>query len=472
MMRIPLTMLLSAALAMAHAQDGTLLPRAAVVRMVLENHPVARQAGLRTAMGEATEQSARGGFDPLLTAGYNEKEYADKDYYSLFDAGLKVPTWYGVELLGGYELNSGEQLDPMDLTPGDGLVKAGVSVSLGQGLFIDQRRATLKRALAYQRAAEGERQQMLNTLLFLVLSDHTDWTAAYQGLQVAREAVELTRVRYQAVKGSFVGGDRPAIDTLEAFLQLQDRQLRMQQAELNFRNTGLRLANHLWDPQGRPLELAEGTRPDTAELSITGIGLPSDTLVAYAQQVHPQLLQARARLEQLDVDRRFRAELLKPQLDVKYMFLGDGGAATGEQGPTLLDEGRQLGVGFRMPVPLRRERGELTLAKLRMTEAELGLARDRTVIGNRVRERLNEAATMRDQVELGASAVANYRGLLNGESQRFAVGESSLFLVNVREVSLLEERLRQVDREARLVKAVFAAEQEAGVLWSNALRAP
>jgi outer membrane protein TolC len=125
-----------------------------------------------------------------------------------------------------------------------------------------------------------------------------------------------------------------------------------------------------------------------------------------------------------------------------------------------------------MPVPLRRERGELTLAKLRMTEAELGLARDRTVIGNRVRERLNEAATMRDQVELGASAVANYRGLLNGESQRFAVGESSLFLVNVREVSLLEERLRQVDREARLVKAVFAAEQEAGVLWSNALRAP
>ncbi|MBL8002976.1 MAG: TolC family protein [Flavobacteriales bacterium] len=448
------------------AQDSIVLPRAAVVRMVIENHPIARQAALRTAMGEATVQSARGGFDPLLSASYDNKEYDDKEYYALFDAGLKVPTWYGVELLGGYALNDGQQLDPMDVTPSDGLLKAGVSVTVGQGLFIDQRRATLQRARAFQQVAEGERRQLLNSILFQALSDHADWTAAYASLGVAREGVELTRTRYEAVKGSWRGGDRPAIDTLEAFLQLQDRQLREQQAELAFRNAGLRLANHLWDPQLRPLELAPTTRPDERELYAAGLDLPSDTLVGFAQREHPSLLQASARIDQFEVDRRLRAELLKPTLDVKYLFLGDGAALSDPIEGSLLGDGQQLGVGFRMPLLLRRERGELSLARLRLTEAQLGLERDRLVVGNRVRERLNEVTTLRAQVDLGASAVRNYRGLLNGESQRFAAGESSLFLVNVREVSLLEERLRQVDREVRLTKAHFAVQQEAGVLWS------
>jgi outer membrane protein TolC len=140
---------------------------------------------------------------------------------------------------------------------------------------------------------------------------------------------------------------------------------------------------------------------------------------------------------------------------------------TNESGTTFLGDGHQLGVGFSMPLLLRRERGELSLAKLRTADAELGLARDRTVIRNRINERLNEITTYRDQVELGARMVDNNGRLLAGETQRFNAGESSLFLVNGREVPLIEARIRQVDLEARLRKAYFSLDNEAGTLWST-----
>jgi len=453
------------AFATAQAQVPAVLTREVFVQLVLKNHPMARQAALRTGMGEATVRSARGGFDPMATAGYSEKRFDDTDYYSLLDAGLKVPTWFGVELLGGFQQNEGAFLDPQGYTPSDGLINAGVEVPIGQGLFIDQRRATLRKAQAYQRAAEGERQQLLNQLLLSALSDHTDWVAAFEQLRISDTAVVLAQNRFDQVRGSFRGGDRPGIDTLEAFLQVQDREMRQQQAQLSFRNAGLRVSNHLWDEAQRPLELQPGMVPAITDLASPAVLVLADTTIARAIEDHPLLRQSQARIEQFEVDRRLRSEFLKPELDLKYQWLGNGGALTNETGTSLLGDGHQVGVGFKMPLLLRTERGELTLAKLRRTDAELGFERDRTVIRNRIRERLNDIATFRQQTDLGTSMVTNYGRLLNGESQRFAAGESSLFLVNGREVPLIESQLKQVELEAKLRKAYFTLDNEAGTLW-------
>ena len=451
--------------ASAPAQVPAVLTREAFVRMVLENHPMARQAALRPELGEATVRSARGGFDPVATANYDEKQFDEKNYFQLFDAGLKVPTWYGVELFAGYQENSGDLLNPQATTPGDGLIKVGGQVSIGQGLFIDQRRATLRKSQAYLRATQAEQEQMLNDLLLQALSDHTDWVAAYRALEVSNSAVDLAMIRLEAVRGSWRGGDRPAIDTLEAYLQLQDRQMRQQQASLNFRNAGLRLSNHLWNAGQQPLELQPSVIPDPADLTSPGALQLADTTIANAVSNHPLLAQAGARIDQLEIDRRLRNEYLKPELDLKYQWLGNGGALYNEQGTALLGDGYQFGVGFQVPLFLRKERGELSIAKLRLTDASLGLERDRLRIRNRINERVNDIAVFGEQVRLGADMVVNNERLLAGENQRFAAGESSLFLVNAREVPLIDARIRQVDLEARLRRAFFSLDHEAGMLW-------
>lgn len=451
--------------ATVQAQVPTVLTREAFVRMVLANHPMARQAALRPELGMATVRSARGGFDPLATANYDEKQFDEKNYFQLFDAGLKVPTWYGVELFAGYQENSGDLLNPQNTTPGDGLIKVGGQVSVGQGLFIDQRRATLRKSQAYLRATRAEQEQMLNDLLLQALSDHTDWLAAYRALEVSNSAVDLARIRLEAVRGSWRGGDRPAIDTLEAYLQMQDRQMRQQQANLNFRNAGLRLSNHLWNAAQQPLELVPGVVPDPADLASPSTFQLPDTAIANAVANHPSLAQAVARIDQLEIDRRLRSEYLKPELDLKYQWLGNGNDVNDQQGTALLGDGYQFGVGFQVPLPLRKERGELTIAKLRVTDAALGLERERLRIRNRINERVNDITVFADQVRLGADMVVNNERLLAGENQRFTAGESSLFLVNAREVPLIDTRIRQIDLEARLRKAYFSLDHEAGTLW-------
>lgn len=464
-MRCRLSLALLFTWSLAQAQVPPVLTREAFVRIVLSGHPMARQAALRPALGAAAVRSARGGFDPVAMASYDEKSFDEKNYFTLLDAGLKVPTWYGVELFAGFQENTGDQLNPQALTPADGLLKMGGQLSLGQGLFIDQRRATLRRAEAYLRATQAEQEQMLNDLLLQALNDHTDWVAAYQALEVSNSAVDLARDRLEVVRGSWRGGDRPAIDTLEAYLQLQDRMLRQQLALLGFRNAGLRLSDHLWDADQRPLELQPNVVPDPSDLRSPEAFQFPDSLVAQAVSGHPLLAQADARIDQLEIDRRLRSEYLKPELDLKYQWLGDGGYFNNGQEINLLGQGHQLGVGFKMPLLLRRERGELSLAKLRLTDANLSLERDRLRIRNRINERANDINAFTDQVQLGADMVVNNERLLAGENQRFAAGESSLFLVNAREVPLIDARIRQVDLESRLRKAYFRLDHEAGTLW-------
>lgn len=450
-----------------HGQEGVtqVLTRKALLQLVADNHPMARQAALRTAMGEATVRSARGAFDPVVGSSYKEKTFDGKDYYSLLDAGLKVPTWFGAELFGGFAQHEGQFLNPEHVLPENGQLKAGISVQVGQGLLMDRRRADLRRAQAFEEMAEAERQRLLNDLFHEVLGDHVEWIVSYMQVQVARESLEQADIRLQAVRGSFRGGDRPAIDTLEALLQVQDRTMRMQDAELGFQVAGLKLSEHLWDEFLRPLQIGPDLLPDTTEIVAPDLTVPVDSLFQQAELLHPDLLERQGRISQLEVDRRLRAEMLKPRLDLEHAFLAGGGVITGDGTTTWRAADRTWGLGFSMPLLLRRERGELSLASLRLADAELGLERQRLRIRNTVDRRFQELNTLASQVDLGGRMVNNYRRLLSGEYARFQAGESSLFLVNQREVALLDSRLKQVELEGKLRKAHFTLDRDAGALW-------
>ncbi len=451
----------------ASAQSDTVqvLTRRALLQLVADNHPAARQAMLRTGMGEAMVRSARGAFDPKAVAGYSEKTFKGTEYYSLLDAGLKVPTWFGAELFGGFQNTSGVYLNDADLTPEDGLLKAGISVPLGQGLFIDRRRADLRKALAYQEMADAERLLLLNNVYYEALTEHLEWIAAFQRLGIARTAVDQANVRFVAISGSFRGGDRPAIDTLEALLQLQDRTMRLRDAEVDYRNATLILSNHLWDDVMRPLEIAPTVIPDTLDLVLPTAPASMDTLIGWAMEQHPKLLQLSGKVEQLEVDQRLRGEFLKPQLDLNYTFLANGGLLNNEPGTAWDPSDRQWGLGFSMPLFLRKERGDLSFAQLRRKEAELDIDRERQMIRTTIGRRNNELALTEQQVELGASMVANYARLLSGENRRFQAGESSLFLVNQREVALLDSQFKQVGLVVDLRKAHYVLDKDAGILW-------
>lgn len=435
------------------------------MQIVRANHPVSKQADLLLDQGQAKLRKARGSFDPKLQADLREKDFDDKDYYRLLNAGLKVPTWFGIEVKTGIDQSSGLFVNPEDNLPAGGLWYAGVSVPVGRGLFIDQRRATLRQAKIYAESTVAERRKFLNDLYFDAVVEYWEWAAAWNELQVYREAVELASVRYRGVVGSFQNGNKPAIDTVEALLQVQNRTLMRDQALLNYQKATLSLSNYLWSEEGYPLEVTDSVvPPNFAEFTISdATSLDSlEAIVTGLPESHPDMQLYGYKLETIDVDRRLARENLKPELRLNYNALTESVSDAAFSAASL--QNYKWGFEFSFPLMLRKQRGDLQLANVKMKSTELGQEQKLLELQNKVRAYYAMQVNTAGQVGLSRSAVTNYRRLVAGEQQRFAAGESSLFLVNSREMKMIEARMKLISLVAKYETSIRGLDWAAGSL--------
>jgi outer membrane protein TolC len=443
--------------------EGNLLTYEDFTAIVKQHHPLAIQSELQLKRGDATLQMARGGFDPKIGTNLQQKYFKGDQYYSLLDAGLKVPTWFGIEINAGYEQNGGIYLGPENSTPTGGLAYAGLSLPVGRGLFIDERRAELRKAQIYQKSTIVEQRLMLNELLYEAGKAYWQWFEAYQVLNVFKEAIQLAEFRFASVKQEAAAGDKPAIDTLEAGIQLQNRQLALQQAQLDFKNSTAFISIYLWQQGQIPLEMKEGTTPVNLQQiqprEVDNVPLIQlDSLIAN----HPYLQQYRFKIDQLKIDRRLKQEQFKPQLDLKYNALNQ--VIGGNPFSNFSINNYVWGLQFNMPIPLRRERGAMRLANIKLQEADLQVKEQQATINYKINASLNDWETTRSQAVLYQRTVVDYAGLLEGERQKFSSGESSLFMVNAREIGYIETQLKYIALLTKNQKAALATVFSLGLL--------
>lgn len=429
------------------------------VQVVKSGHPVARQAELQTELGELAILKSKGQVDPKAFAEFNQKQFDDKRYYNLFDAGLKIPTWFGASFQAGYEQNAGDFLNPENSTPSDGLLYAGVSVPIGRGLLMDERRATLRQGRLFNETTKAEQTKMVNDLLLDAGKAYWDWFRAYNNVLVFENANLLAEQRYQAVKKGANLGDRPTIDTLEAGIQRQTRQVQLSQALLEMKNAMALMEIFLWQDGNIPLELEENVIPrfeNPLLLEEFGTITEMDSLLVN----HPEFAQAQLKLESLEVDRRFQSEMLKPELNLKYNFLSNNAGAETD----ILLNNYTVGVQFSMPLFLRKERGTLKMTKVKIEQSERGLDQKRAQLNYKVDVALNEWQTISEQIVIQQRTVSDYNGLLNGERSLFENGESSLFMVNSREMSYIQSQLKLNELISKRFQAEIKVNHALGIL--------
>lgn len=434
------------------------------VEWVVKYHPMALQAQLRPVMAQQSELAAKGGFDPVVDVMSGTKFYGEKNYYDLQQAGLRIPTWYGIELRGGYGRSDGEYLNPQNYLANEEQWYAGASITLGQGLFIDERRATLKQAKIYLESSQSERAKMLNNMLFDALSDYWSWVQKYNELQVLNEAVELTRVRHQAVVQSYLLGDRPAIDTLEAYIQFQNRSISRNQALIEYNNASIQLSNHLWYEGLIPLEPSANLSPPILDKLFHEAPLPTDSISMIIDQLattHPDLQMLSFYAQSMQIDRRWKQEKLKPKVDLYYNFL-DPQLARENEGN--FSDNYNWGLKFSMPLFIRKERGDLRMMDLKIQEFGYTQSAKLQSLRNKVRYYFNLEQQLYGQLELLGQTEKNYQLLLEGEKTKFEAGESSLFMVNSRETKLIEIRIKRMSQTSKYHIARRGVDWSAGIL--------
>ena len=407
--------------------------------MVKKYHPVVAQANLKLTEAEAKLLKARGSFDPKLEGGVKEKNFNGTEYYSLWDGSFTIPTWYGIDLKADYQQNEGYYLNPQNTTPEDGLWSAGVSIKLAKGLLYNDRMNALRQAKILQNKNQLERDILVNSILAEAAKAYADWKYYFDNKEVYTEFLENAKVRYQGISRSSELGETPAIDTVETKITVRTRELDLAQASLKLQKAKLKLSNYLWI-EDVPVELEDNLTPFiTKESVLSSLGIENYLGNAENLEDHPELKSLAYDLESYDLDIKLSKNNLLPTIDVQYNFL----TSEVDQLNYLNTSNYKAGVKVKFPLFLRKERGELRLAKVKRENTEYKLSQEEWKLTNKVKSVEAEIVSLQEQIEIAQNIVEDSEVMVNSEKRLFEVGESSIFLINSRENKLISAQLKQ-----------------------------
>ena len=410
---------------------------------VKKYHPLVRQANLEVTGAQAALMAARGGFDPKIEVDYDNKQFNGTEYYSLLNSSFKIPTWYGIEIKAGFNETDGQYYNPMDRTPQAGLAALGITVPLGQGLIINSRMADVREGRLLLQLGEAERKLRAIEVLYDASEAYFDWKRAYTEAELYNNYLGFASTRYGGVKKLIELGDSPEIDLVEAGITVRNRQLNLENATLKLTKAKLKLANYLWI-QEVPVELGENVRPEDNLLQTLPETLRTNELLVNVNQLdaHPKIQSLETKLSILEIDRQLKANMLLPKANVGYNFISEPNTFS-----NFRTEDYKFNVNFSMPIFLRKERGNLKLAKIKIQDTQYELGQQRLELQNKILAQQTEIQSLQNQKAIIDALVTDYAAMLNAEEQLFSFGESSMFLINSRENNLVNARLSQIGIE-------------------------
>jgi outer membrane protein TolC len=435
-------------------------------QLVTQHHPIAKQASLLSDMAKQEIRLARGNFDPKAELQLLTKDLNNDAYYSLLNGSLKFPTASPIEPIVGVQKNTGQYLNPENYISDEFNYRqlyAGFAIPLGRGLITDERRTALKQAQLFSKLTEAEQIKMINKLLLDASYDYWNWFYSYYNYQLLIQSAQIATQVFQRVKVNTLLGEASVVDTVQAFITVQQRLIEQREAYLDFQNTGLVISNYLWDDQGNPLVLDNQWIPVLPDLDMLLSGGVLTELREQALANHPQLQLLTTKLAQLEVDRKLAVENLKPRIDLKYYTLNQPFNPNGETS-FVLNDNYKFGLDFSFPIFIRSQRAKYNQAKIKINTIQLERSLERQRITNQINASYNTLIATNAIINQQSTMVTGYERLLQAEFINLENGESDLFKINIQQEKL-------ISAQSKLLKLVSDYEkQKALLLWASGIR--
>jgi outer membrane protein TolC len=413
---------------------------------VKKYHPLVKSANLEIGFAQANLMMARGGFDPKIEVDFEQKKFKDSEYYSLLNSSFKIPTWYGIEIKAGFDNSEGVFLNPENTMPNQGLTSLGISVPIGQGLFINQRMADLRMAKIQLKLSQAQQRLSAIAVLYDASIAYFNWKRNYNEVKMYETFLSNANIRYRGISILIREGDRPAIDSVEAGIIVRNRELSLEDSKLKLAKAKLDLSNYLWIENNIPLELQDDIFPEEKLLLTIKETLRTNELMMANPSIanHPKINALENKIQMLDVERKLKANMLLPKIDLGYSYLSEPSAFSDYK-----FQDYKIGLNFYFPLFLRKERGSLKISKFKLQEAQFDLDFERVQLTNKINAQQTEISSLEKQKSLIDDLVKDNQTMLKSEERLFTFGESSIFLINTRENNLVTAQISQLSIENR-----------------------
>jgi cobalt-zinc-cadmium efflux system outer membrane protein len=413
---------------------------------------------VRVAEGDLV--AARGAFDLTLRAdGILDRGAYDSETLRL--TAEQPIAASGLNAYGGYRLGRGTYA-PYEgrlQTLSDGEVSAGVSLPLLRDRATDSRRTEQRLATLGVDLAGATLQRVRLSAYREALLRYWDVVAAAEQWRIQAALLQLAEQRDRQLADAVALGQVAAIERIDNARAVRQRQAALVGARRLFEQQAIELSLHLRGDTGEPrVVTADAVRLPNLDAPLPP---PDESIsVATAVQSRPELRALEARRAQLAAVEQLARNTQLPQLNLFSEAARDFGTGADSRAGSAF----KGGVSFSLPLRRQRAIGQT----IRATAALAGLDQERRVAIDRVRADVQDAISAWRAAD---EAVAAIRGELTLarelealERDRFMLGDSTQFMVNLRELATADAALRDVRAVAERHKARVALDAATGAL--------
>lgn len=432
-----------------------------VLRSSAAHYPEVIEALAKREAADGRALSARGAFDLVFDA---EGKANLSGFYDGTEAGLvasKELGPFGARVYGGYRISRGSFPIYRDaaFTDQSGEAKVGVVFSLLRDREIDRRRMGLRNAEIDLELADFDLMLTRVGVQQRAADAYFSWVAAIRQLHVYEDLAALAEGRQNALQREVRAGARAAIYLTENAQNIARRRVLVVEAAQWASVAANNLSLFYRDASGAPI-VPDGRMAPLARNGAVAMPTPSgerpEVGEIFSRRPDIQMLEA---LVEKSRNKVLLAENeLKPRLDVSYEASNDFGAE-GRGGPSRDGAENIVGLKFSVPFQRREARGALdaSRADLEALEQRRRLLKDRAEV--EFRNIVLNADMAEQRAILVAQEVEQSDQLEAAERKRFASGASDFFLVNLREETAANARVRlhKADFDRAVALSAFLA---------------
>jgi outer membrane protein TolC len=274
----------------------------------------------------------------------------------------------------------------------------------------------------------------------------------------------LAENRFTFISSRIKGGEDKPIDSVEALIELKRRETLLLETEVEFKNVSLSISNYLWSNKNEPLQLKASVYPSAIGTEIKKISTDSlQRMVNFTEGNHPELMKLQFKNKQLQVERKLAIENIKPQLNIEYYPFQTYSKGTQNDVNNIFNRQYKFGASFYSSLFLRKERGKLQQANLKLKNIDFEAQLTKRELVNEVFTNYNNLLNLEQLISIQDVLVKNATTLRDAEQTRFENGESSLFLVNTRERSLIDAQIKQAEINSKYAKAKVQLQWSSGI---------
>lgn len=411
-----------------------------------QHYPAIMAEQQELARAKAAYFASQGGFDPNISsriiatpAGtYNNRYWDTQLNFPISDTGNQI--------FAGYRYGQGNfpSYDQYYLTENKGEGRVGFNMPLLRDRDIDQNRA----ALQTTRLGIGIQEQNLQLTRINIMQEaalaYYRWVAEGIRLRYTQELLNIAKIRQEAIEKRFRLGDAAKIEVQENQRFIVQRKAALIYAERQLQKAAFYLSLFYRNSQGKPMIPRNEQLPSffpaipNMKMTVRFNSVLKEKLVDQFPSV--EILQAKIATQRVQLS--VAKNNLQPTLNMQLFYAQDVGSNT--TNVRINDKSLNLQLVFDVPFYQRKAKGNITetMRSLDSLAYQEKLMREKLAIT--IKDLFYQLEAERQQFKMAEQDVRLSKTIEDAENKRFNNGDSSLFLVNQREQTTFDARLREI----------------------------